>query len=296
MSKQLNTIAPKKWFGYFGGAAPSLDASDGVLVGDIAIDKGDTGNSSSSSGSAGEGGARPLWLCHDNTEGAPVWSALRRLHTAASAPTVNDDSGDGYSAGSRWIDTAADKEYVCLDATVGAAVWTETTSTGGGGISSASDKTADYTVATTDANNILLLTEAAAANATFTLYQLVGAASNQGKTHYFKNRSSYTLTIKGYQKGTDEVEPDSTSTTINAAAHGFAVGQIVHITSGAAAGDKRRILTVTTNSFTISALSADPVPGDTFEVVDGIDDQYSVTLGANEALTLFGNDDQWLRI
>lgn len=49
---------------------------------------------------------------------------------AAAAPTVNEDSGDGYSVGSRWIDTTNDKEYVCLDATVGAAVWTETT--GGG--------------------------------------------------------------------------------------------------------------------------------------------------------------------
>ena len=46
---------------------------------------------------------------------------------AAAAPTVNEDSGDGYSVGSRWIDTTNDKEYVCLDATVGAAVWTETT-------------------------------------------------------------------------------------------------------------------------------------------------------------------------
>lgn len=51
---------------------------------------------------------------------------------AAVAPAVTDDSGDGYSVGSRWIDTTADKEYVCLDATVGAAVWTETTASGGG--------------------------------------------------------------------------------------------------------------------------------------------------------------------
>lgn len=49
------------------------------------------------------------------------------------APTINEDSGDGYQVGSRWIDTTGDKEYVCLDASVGAAVWTETTTTGGGG-------------------------------------------------------------------------------------------------------------------------------------------------------------------
>lgn len=43
------------------------------------------------------------------------------------APTVNDDSGDGYGPGSQWVDLTHDKEYVCVDATVGAAVWLQTT-------------------------------------------------------------------------------------------------------------------------------------------------------------------------
>jgi hypothetical protein len=42
---------------------------------------------------------------------------------AITAPTVNDDSGDGYSVNSIWIDTTNDKAYICLDATVGAAIW-----------------------------------------------------------------------------------------------------------------------------------------------------------------------------
>jgi hypothetical protein len=46
---------------------------------------------------------------------------------ASVAPTATDDSGSGYVVGSRWIDTTADKEYVCVDATATAAVWTETT-------------------------------------------------------------------------------------------------------------------------------------------------------------------------
>lgn len=50
---------------------------------------------------------------------------------ATTAPTADDDSGDGYSVGSRWIDVTNDKEYVCLDATLTAAVWTETTGAGG---------------------------------------------------------------------------------------------------------------------------------------------------------------------
>lgn len=42
---------------------------------------------------------------------------------ATSAPTVNDDSGDGYVAGSIWIDVTNDVGYICLDATLTAAVW-----------------------------------------------------------------------------------------------------------------------------------------------------------------------------
>lgn len=57
-------------------------------------------------------------------------AAATWLHTATSAPTITDDSGDGYAIGTRWIDTATDKEYVCTDASVGAAVWVETTASG----------------------------------------------------------------------------------------------------------------------------------------------------------------------
>lgn len=44
-------------------------------------------------------------------------------YTATIAPTVNDDSSLGYSAGSYWYDTVSDDIYFCVDATVGAAVW-----------------------------------------------------------------------------------------------------------------------------------------------------------------------------
>jgi len=63
---------------------------------------------------------------------AGVYEALKSNMSAAVAPTVNEDNGDGYVVGSRWLDTTADKEYICLDMTIGAAVWKETTATGSG--------------------------------------------------------------------------------------------------------------------------------------------------------------------
>jgi hypothetical protein len=51
---------------------------------------------------------------------------------ATSDPTVNDDNTQGYGVGSRIINVTTDKEFVCLDATTGAAVWTETTAAAGG--------------------------------------------------------------------------------------------------------------------------------------------------------------------
>lgn len=47
-----------------------------------------------------------------------------------SAPTVNDDNTQGYAVASRWLDTTTGKEYVCLAAGTGSAVWKETTSRG----------------------------------------------------------------------------------------------------------------------------------------------------------------------
>ena len=47
--------------------------------------------------------------------------------TAGAPPTAWDDASSGYTVGSRWIDITNDEEYVCLDATSGAAVWEKTT-------------------------------------------------------------------------------------------------------------------------------------------------------------------------
>lgn len=40
-----------------------------------------------------------------------------------TAPTVNDDTGDGYKIGDIWLDTTNDIIYQAIDVTAGAAVW-----------------------------------------------------------------------------------------------------------------------------------------------------------------------------
>lgn len=56
--------------------------------------------------------------------------ALKDKLDATASPTVNDDSSSGYSVGSVWTDLTNDEQYICLDATNGAAVWKQTTANG----------------------------------------------------------------------------------------------------------------------------------------------------------------------
>jgi len=100
-------------------------------------------------------------------------SELKCNFTAAAAPTANDDSGDGYSVGSRWFDVSGDKEYVCLDATVGAAVWTETTQSGGGGSGTSGTTVTNKSGAAVSAGDVGYLDAAGDFYTTTTEYDLV---------------------------------------------------------------------------------------------------------------------------
>lgn len=42
-----------------------------------------------------------------------------------TAPTVNDDTGDGYKVGDEWLDTTNDIMYKAIDVTLGGAIWVE---------------------------------------------------------------------------------------------------------------------------------------------------------------------------
>lgn len=51
---------------------------------------------------------------------------ITKFFLAPTTPTVNDDSDAGLNIGQVWLDTSTSKFYLCVDDTVGAAVWTQT--------------------------------------------------------------------------------------------------------------------------------------------------------------------------
>lgn len=48
---------------------------------------------------------------------------IKDNYSSAVPPTVSDDSSQGYSVGSRWVDTLTHITYYCASASVGAALW-----------------------------------------------------------------------------------------------------------------------------------------------------------------------------
>lgn len=89
-----------------------------------------------------------LTVTFDSTNAWTAAATKRRIN-ATVAPTVTDDKDSGFAVSSVWVDVAANKAYVCVDSTAGAAVWVDTTATGGGG-----DPTSDIAEATGDTTTV----------------------------------------------------------------------------------------------------------------------------------------------
>lgn len=66
-----------------------------------------------------------VFYCISASLGAAVWVPVTGVlhNTAATDPTVNDDSGDGYSISSIWYNTVSKDVFVAVDVTLAAAVW-----------------------------------------------------------------------------------------------------------------------------------------------------------------------------
>jgi hypothetical protein len=72
--------------------------------------------------------AVPIFIKIDSSTGIKLDEVLPGgldNFSATVPPTVNDDSGDGYSYGSLWVDIVNKKSYINVDPTVGASIWQE---------------------------------------------------------------------------------------------------------------------------------------------------------------------------
>jgi len=124
------------------GGAQNQTFSQSVVDGAVASIGGATGNvivvtTSSASGFsvAASGAPGTLTLSVTIANAATARSGLgidaiatkKSNLTATIAPAVGNDSTQGYDAGSFWMGTTLGAAYVCLDASVGAAVWSKIT-------------------------------------------------------------------------------------------------------------------------------------------------------------------------
>jgi len=141
---------------------------------------------------------------------------------ATTSPSSSDDSDSGYSIGSYWINTIADKAFVCVDATPLSAVWKETTQQAGAAesinISSLAEATdpqesLDYTIiydSSMDSNKkvklenlprkyieVVGISSAVIGNNSYSVVSNMTVTPGAGT--YFVSFSSF-IRINGYQK------------------------------------------------------------------------------------------------
>lgn len=95
--------------------APSFAASV-ITSGQLALERGGT--------EADLGATGPGYIVQ--TSAGAVFSNAKANFSASAAPTVNDDSGDGYAPTSWWFDLTNGAAYWLKDASVGTAVWVAT--------------------------------------------------------------------------------------------------------------------------------------------------------------------------
>lgn len=90
------------------------DSADGYAVGSFWINT--TGGKS--------------WICVSATAGEADWNQIdattpKNKLNATTDPGVGDDTDDGYSTGSIWINTTTPKAWICISAASGAADWNQ---------------------------------------------------------------------------------------------------------------------------------------------------------------------------
>ena len=122
-------------------------------------------------------------------DGANAAWLIVQVYGKTAAPTVNDDTGAGYTYGSSWIDITNHHAYVCVDPASGAAVWE--TGGSGGAVASVFGRTGavvavsgDYTAdQITDGGGKVMMTSSERATLAAIMFPakiipLIGTASN----------------------------------------------------------------------------------------------------------------------
>ncbi len=146
-----------------------------------------------------------------NFNGAGGAAAIKLNLSATAAPTSGDDTGDGYTVGSLWADTTNDKAYICLDATLSAAVWAEITGvaqSGGGAVDSVFGRTGAVVAANGDysTDNISDDSDYAKANLTAVLNAIGQTDANQDIAISGKQDADSDLTtIAGLAPSNDDI-------------------------------------------------------------------------------------------
>ena len=143
----FNEMASSVATGFIGSGSvtTAVDLDSAEVSGVLGITKGGTGASSI------PGAQEALGLL----VGEDVAAYVKDNLTAVAAPSAADDSTQGYTVGSHWIDTASQEGYVALDVTPSAAVWRSITSVGTSAITDGSVEAADLAADAVTTDKIL---------------------------------------------------------------------------------------------------------------------------------------------
>ncbi len=135
--------------------------------------------------------------------GLSATNVVKCKFDATIAPTVNNDTDEGYTVGSRWLDITNDKSYICLDNTDGAAVW-HLDVVGPGASTDHAIVRWDSTTGRTTLNSVVTVSDAGViaggewqGTVVSPVYGGTGIANNVASTITISGSYAMTLTITG---------------------------------------------------------------------------------------------------
>ncbi len=80
-------------------------------------------------------GGNNITLVQNGGNSISISGGAKNNFSGTTDPTTGDDSADGYSSGSIWINTSTPKAWICISAALGSADWNQIDATVSGGSS-----------------------------------------------------------------------------------------------------------------------------------------------------------------